>query len=326
MKKSTAFAYSIILFAISPAAWADAFCDAMVLLIDKSKLDVAAIPSPPISSNPPNTGHLWTQIRTTQPLETTVTAESGETQSHECSIASDLVEVDTMMADVGLAGHVTGEWPLFNNVYLEYVAQSEDQKVLQDLVAEVWDPNGAPNAVLDQLKANDELYTPEVLNIYYVHFDDDYVFNMEDEYISNITGVHIRNDDGRSDRMIFVSDASHADTLAHEFGHAMSAAHVNFWDFDGKEWCAKYLPDPDTTVAEDAMEDMACEFSRRNYMWAKSSMDRQQLGDPQKLRMIYNDKSLITEFSNPGDANKLDCPDFSNNFEKGCARLKGYAP
>lgn len=324
MKKSTALAIALAFIGLAPASWAIDFCDS--LQEGRARDQTPDFPPATVTTdpNPPDTGHLWIQIRTTQRLDTVVVDDGGETLEHRCAIASDLVEVDMMMAEIGFDGHDPGELPLLDRAYVEYVAETLDQKFLQDLVAEVWDPNGQPNARLDELKENAELYTPEVLNLYYVHFDDDYVAVMQDDFISTLTGFHIRADDGKSDRMIFVSDASHADTLAHEFGHALSAAHVNFWDFDGKEWCAKYLPDPDTTVAEDAMDDMSCEFSRRNYMWAGSDMDRQQLGEPQKQRMMYNIKSVIKEFSDAGAANELDCPDFSNNPEKRCTRLKGF--
>jgi len=59
-------------------------------------------------------------------------------------------------------------------------------------------------------------------------------------------------------------------------------------------------------------------------MWAASEMDRQQLGNSQKMRMMNNEKSLITEFSTP--ATTKDCPDFSNDPVEGCPRLKGFEP
>ena len=286
----------------------------------------AAASFPPVkqTSEPPNSSHLWIQVRTTMPLDTIVADDNGTTLTHKCAIASDLSEVDVMMKDIGFEGYAPNAMALLTNAYIEYVPVSSERQFLRDVVVEILDPNGAPDQPLNDLEQHQTLYTDEVLNLYYVHYDDDYLATTEGDLISYFTGIHIRDDEGYSDRMIFVSDAAHADTLAHEFGHALSGGHVNFWDFDGDEWCAKYLADPDSLDPDDDMDDMKCEFSRRNYMWAGSEMDRQQFGEPQIKRLMYNEKSLITEFSEP-DA-KLECPDFSNDPDEGCVRLKGYVP
>jgi hypothetical protein len=181
---------------------------------------------------------------------------------------------------------------------------------------------------MQNLKGDASLYNPAVLNVYYVHFDVVSLGSKDKELLESFTGMHIRNEQGESDRMIFISEGARADTVAHEFAHAFSAGHVNFWDFDGEEWCTKFLPHPETTDPGEEMEDMTCEFSRHNYMWAASELDRDRLGIPQGERMMYNQKSIIADFS--VGPKQLDCPDYSNDIgvaadpDDDCKRLVGF--
>jgi predicted acetyltransferase len=254
----------------------------------------------------PDISELPIQIRTTRPV-----SDTGEGRTHKCKIAHDLSEVDRMMKDVGFDGYPTNDTtPLFTNTAV-WSIDDQDIETVRDVVRALYDPSGDVESAIASLQGNSDLFTASVLNVYYVHIEDDVV-----DYASAFTGAHLRDENGNSAKMIFISDGAKSDTVAHEFAHAFSAGHVNFWDRDGEEYCIKFLPHPGTDAPQ---INMVCEFESTNYMWAASKSDRQTLRDSQKERMLRNEHSIIYEYSPP--ENSIQCPEFKSDPDAGCTRM-----
>jgi hypothetical protein len=253
------------------------------------------VPTPDISK-------LYIQVNSTKSVDVT----TPEGLAHKCAIASDLSEVDRMMKDVGFDGYPNPDsMALFDHAFVREIPQG-DKKIVRDVVRAILDPAGVAEPLIQALKSNNDLYDEKVLNVYYVDPDPAALSGPGFDYISILTGVHLRDKDGNSEKIIFISDSARSDTVAHEFAHAFSSGHINFWEADGDEWCIKFLPHPGTDMPSVNME---CEFTHANYMWAASAEDRQDLIDAQKERMMRNEHSVIFNYSPPQD--KLNCPDFS---------------
>jgi hypothetical protein len=256
----------------------------------------------------PDISQLHIQIYTTRTL-----GETGEGLTHKCEIAHDMWEVDRMLKDVDFEGYPTEtSMPIFTNTAVSQV-QSGDVETVRDVVRALFDPTGVAAEAIDALTGNQNLFNETVLNVYYVH-SDAAASQSGVDFLSALTGVHIRDEDGDSAKMIFIGDGAKSDTVAHEFAHAFSAGHLNFWDFDGKEYCIKFLPHPTTSTPAVNME---CEFTNANYMWAASQADRAELIDAQKQRMMHNEHSIIYEYS--PSATPTECPDFRS--EDPCQRM-----
>ena len=277
----------------------------------------ASVPTPfpaTQTSSPPDFSALVVQVYTTVALDTVM--PSGET--HKCEIAYDLWEVDRMGFDIGFNGYPTeADTAIFENARVKYVSTTQDQEIIRGVVREILNPGGEAEPAILALKGNNALFREEFLNLYYV--DPNQSLNQTSfDFVTWLTGMHIRDLDGFSDKMIFVSDVAKSDTVAHEFAHALSAGHVNFWDHDGEEWCIKFLPHPGSNAPDVNME---CEFTRANYMWAASDADRAELVSGQKQRMMFNRHSVIHDYSPPDDDDVIECPDFNANTAEGCPRI-----
>ncbi|MBT8400101.1 MAG: hypothetical protein KJO98_06470 [Rhodothermia bacterium] len=267
-----------------------------------------------VTSSPPDISKLVIQVYSTRPLD--ATTAGGATV--KCNIAYDLYEVDRMTMDIGFGGYPTPDTvALFTEARVKYVDTEQDRETIREVVRQILNPGGIAESAIQNLKANTALFNQEILNVYYVDPDQQLVANSFD-YVSRLTGMHIRTNDGYSDKMIFIGDSARSDTVAHEFAHALSGGHVNFWDLEGDEWCIKFLPHPGTSMPSVNME---CEFDATNYMWAASLADRAQLIDAQKQRMMYNRHSVIFDYSPPDSGDVLECPDFSADPSKSCPRM-----
>jgi hypothetical protein len=264
-------------------------------------------------SSPPDATKLVIQIYSTKPVDST--APGGK--ANKCHIAYDLWEVDRMAKDIGFGGYANADdAALFVNARVKSIDDKQDQELVRNVVRQILDPGGVAVEAIEALKSS-SFYDERFLNVYYVHPDPELQQNGFD-FVSRLTGIHLRNKDGFSDKMIFISDSAKSDTVAHEFAHALSAGHVNFWDHDGTEWCVKFLPEPGSP---DNLSNMQCDFARENYMWAASVGDRAQLKDSQKQRMMYNRHSVIYDYSPPPDADMLQCPDFKSDTAANCPRM-----
>lgn len=285
-------------------------------LLTEGKPPEADLNAPAPPANPPDVRELIVQVYTTRGLDDLETEISGN-HFHKCALAQDLAAVDVMMDDIGFGGFDGMNAPLVASAYVEYVGDPSRQKIIRDAAGAIQGIGGDPELALETLKNDDELYDERVMNLYFVHFPEVEIGAGTGSALPvEIRGMHLRNEEGMSEKIIFYGDGALSGTLVHEFGHALSLGHVNFWDLDGKEWCAKYLPEPSTPQSLPTME---CEFERNNIMWAGSTADRTALGDPQKERVMHNVKSVIAEFS-PSTA-PLDCPDFRTAPGAGCNRL-----
>ena len=284
----------LLLFSMPLSGAAEGVCDQ--LKIGKPPSHVFPVVSPTL--DPPDISKLFIQVYSTKPV-----SDTGDGLVEKCRIAQDLFEVDRMMKDVGFGGYATPEaMPLFTNAYLKNVSDN-DRETVRNVVREILNPAGVAEDAIGALTVNADLYDETVLNVYYVDAGDT---QADFDYVSTLTGMHIRDVEGNSAQMIFISDSAKSDTVAHEFAHAFSAGHVNFWDFEGEEYCIKFLPHPGTDTPDVNME---CEFPTSNYMWAASVDDRAKLVEGQKERMMRNEHSVIFKFS--PSSRKLNCPDFS---------------
>lgn len=147
------------------------------------------------------------------------------------------------------------------------------------------------------------------LNIYYV-------------WTVDVTGLHVRKADGTSENFIFIGAGARPDSLAHEFAHAFSLEHVNFFDAQEpqQEYCAEY-----------EYFDGKCDFDDDNIMWTgrKPNADpldtRTKILSGQKVRIMCNDTSAVVRNHagyNPSPA--MDCPDWS--VAGGCPPLNPSPP
>lgn len=285
-------------------------------------------PPNPVTADPPDISKLIIQVYTTRPLEF-IESDATLNHTHRCAIARDLAEVDVMTQHIGFGGYTPNNVnptnaPLFTNAFVRYLASPNERQQIREVAKALVLPEGRARERLEALKNTPTLYDARVLNVYFV---DDVDLGPTDLDVKvEVKGMHIRNDEGGSENMIFYGDAALPGTLAHEFGHAFSGGHVNFLDIDGNEWCTKYLPYPGTS---NPMINMECEFDQHNYMWGGSEVERDVLGDPQKERMLRNEWSIISQFSPPPDARKLACSDYNSgpgkdgvfNTEDDCPRL-----
>ena len=307
MKKLAACSMATLLLAVPGAGIAQAVCDQLTI-------GTTSGPNPfpnTVSVTTPFIGELRIQVYTTRPV-----GDTGAGLTHKCEIAHDLRVVDLMMENAGFADYPANtSRPIFTNAAVKQVADDEVE-IVRNVVRALYYPGGGTEKVIEDLKnPNYDLFNPKALNVYYVHSDPNAVPASEDD-LSWLTGVHLRDKDGKSAKMIFVGEEAKSDTVAHEFAHAFSAGHVNFWNFDGKEYCMKFLPPGGSGVLTPPM-DMKCEFYDDNYMWAGSKADRQTLVEAQRERMKRNEHSIIFEYSPATD--KLDCPDV--NSEPPCPRM-----
>ncbi len=306
-------AITLLLFAALPG---DAFAQSVCTIL---KAGSPSLPLPPPVAIPqPDIQKLAIQIRSTRALNQNVPGITPPT-TQGCLIESDIAEVDMMTKDAGFAGYGVGDEGIFAMAYAQHVQTAAERNIIREVVRAIIDPSGDGDQALAALKSNGNLYDPRVLNVYYVHPDTaDEPDKDDQDFLLYLTGIHIRNEQRKSEKMIFVGEGARPDTVVHEFAHAFSAGHVNFWDYDGVEWCTKYLPYNNTL---NGLMDMKCDFKRANYMWAGSLEDRVQLGDPQKERMRRNEHSVIYEFSPHDDSFK--CPDHNSNPVDKCTRLVG---
>lgn len=171
--------------------------------------------------------------------------------------------------------------------------------------------------VLDQFKQaaeSDGFYNPKILNVYYID-------------LVPITGMHFNKRDGQSHNIIVVGLGFLDETLAHEFGHAFSLDHANFWSHDDPDLCRnsdqpcgidghdnrKIFPNGVQVeyCAEYAYHDNKCEFTRKNVMWAKSEARTEVTKNQAERAACNNTSTLISngDHSPPGDA--TDCPDWT---------------
>ena len=317
MKKCTAFALIVGLFLPATPLLSAGVCD----LLQTGDVSVIAKPTP---FDPPDITSMPIQVYSTVDLNTVLELKTPPTtlMSVHCAIASDLMEVDIMMEDVGFGGYGGTNSPLVESARLKYVATQTDRNFLRALARALMYGDAEAEGWLLQLKANPALYKDRALNIYFVTYDHaEFQLYDEDAAPFEIKGMHLRDEDGETEKMIFYGLDATPTTLSHEFGHAFSNGHVNFFDLDGTEWCAKFLPHNKASeeLGVPPKVDMVCEFDRLNYMWAGSTADRQALGDPQKERMRRNMKSIMYQFQE--DPNPLDCPDYSSDPTKNCERL-----
>lgn len=328
MKKCAAFIPTFVILSFMPSISVgdDDVCELLLMG------DAGPAPATPVKSDPPNINDLVVQIYTTRDPEGLVDeAEDLDPESYRCALAKDLFEVGMMLEKAGFGGYSVGdENPIFSKARLKYISNSDEQEAIRDVVRNVLAPDGQADQPIATLKNNGELYHERKLNVYFVHFEPP----ANNEATNEVRGLHIRNEVGDSEKMIFYDEHATPTTLAHEFAHAFSAGHVNFWNAQGTEWCVKYLPDNmnERVPAADAhmLEkiDMKCEFSRENYMWAGSDLDRKELGDSQAERMRRNTHSVINDFSPP--PNPFDCPDLRTfegdqhfvSEDKDCPRLR----
>ena len=314
-KTKASFLVWLLLLTAPPITSAQNVCDLLKVGTP------AASPPPPERVDPPDISKLFIQIYTTRPLDFNESDAVGHT--HRCAVARDLAEVDVMMRHIGFGGYVPAanptNVPLLENAYIQYISSPKERERIRKLARALIHPDGKAKKKIDFLKNNSAMYDPEVLNVYFVHFEDVDILADNDDVPFEVRGMHIRNEEGESEMMIFYGDAAFPQTLAHEFGHALSAGHVNFWDVAGQEWCTKYLPHPGT---DNPMINMECEFTYANYMWAGSKEERKTLGEPQKERMMRNRRSVIYQFSRPPEADELDCSDFNSDPQGSCSRLK----
>lgn len=307
MSKHVAGFLAPLFLAVSPTnAAAAGVCD--LLTVGKA-VPPTTYPNT-VTSATPDVSKLVIQIYSTK------TVDGTEGAANKCAIAQDLWEVDRMMKDVGFDGYPNADSAaLFVNARVMSIQSDTEKEIVREAVRQILDPGGIAEPAILALTENATLYDERILNIYYVD-PDDALMQTGFDYVSRLTGVHIRNEDGFSERMIFISDSAKSDTVAHEFAHAFSAGHVNFWDLEGKEHCIKFLPHPGTTTPD---INMKCEFPKENYMWAASNGDRAELIDAQKVRMMRNEHSVIFNYSPPDD--KLNCPDFNSDPDKTCPRM-----
>jgi hypothetical protein len=312
MKNKRIFLIVVLLVgAASRPAGAEEICERL----EVGRLSDTAPPAPtPVPT--PDVSKLAIQIYTTRALDF-VEAETGGGFEHKCALAYDLAAVEAMMHDIGFEGFATGVAPLIDNAMVVHISDSGNAKQIREVAQAIQGPADVdPEEAVESLKENEELYNEHVMNLYFVHFPDVDLGNSSVETLPiEIRGMHLRNEDGDSEKIIFYGDGALPGTLVHEFGHALSAGHLNFWDLDGEEWCAKYLPE---LSSSDGLDDMECDFSRGNVMWAGSKIDRDKLKDPQKTRMMHNENSAIQEFS-PSN-NQINCPD--NLSDSTCPRMQ----
>ena len=298
MKKRAACSMASLLLALPAAGLAQEVCDQLLV---GTTSDPNTFPNT-VTVPTPFIGELRIQVYSTRPV-----GDTGDGLTRKCEIAHDLWEVDLMMEDAGFAGYPAPPTsrPIFTNAAVKQVADNEVE-IVRNVVRALYYPGGGEKAIEDLKNPSYDLFNPRALNVYYVHSDPSAVPASEDD-LSWLTGVHLRDSDGKSAKMIFVGEGAKSDTVAHEFAHAFSAGHVNFKDFDGTEWCMKFLPPGGSTAP---MIDMECAFDDANYMWAGSEADRQNLRLGQMERMKRNKHSVIFQFS-PA-TNSFDCPDVNS--------------
>ncbi|MFT5501919.1 MAG: hypothetical protein ACI88G_002060 [Woeseiaceae bacterium] len=307
-KRVACFLTPLLLAVVPTVASAVNVCD----LLNVGNASPPATYPNTVTSLTPNVSELVIQIYSTKTVDA---ADPGGT-ANKCAIAQDLWEVDRMMKDVGFDGYPNDDSAaLFDNARVMSIQLDSEKEIVREVVRAILDPGGEAEPAIQALTGNGALYDAKILNVYYVDPDDE-LMQTGFDYVSRLTGMHIRNNDGYSERMIFVSDSAKSDTVAHEFAHAFSAGHVNFWGLDGEEYCIKFLPHPGTATPDINME---CEFPKENYMWAASDGDRAELIDAQKVRMMRNEHSVIFNYSPP--TNKLNCPDFNSDPNKACPRM-----
>ena len=121
-------------------------------------------------------------------------------------------------------------------------------------------------------------------------------------------GFHVDDREG-SGHLIFIPSNAAPDTLTHEFAHAFSLNHVNFWSswreqgdgtFRKKEYCAEY-----------DYFDNACDWTRSNFMWS-GGIGREQLTSGQRWRAVCNGWSALNEHNDrPSTEIRFVCPDWS---------------
>ena len=315
MKKCTAFAIIIGLAHSSAATSVGAsVCDTLLV----GNVPTVTKPAP---TDPPIITALPIQIYTTEDLDHQLAGVTPPL-THKCAIASDLSEVDVMMEDVGFGGYTGSNVPLFTNTRIRHMNNQSDRNFLRAVARAVIRGDQVAEELLMQLKANTNLYSDRALNIYFVHYDLEFENYDNNAVAFEVKGMHLRDELGETEKIIFFGNRATPGTLAHEFGHAFSNGHVNFEDLGGTEWCTKFLPHNITQgipIGTLPSVKMNCEFTRKNYMWAGSKEDRQFLGDPQTERMKRNKKSIMYQFHNWDQP--LDCPDSSSDPNNGCRRL-----
>ena len=164
MKKCTAFVLLVGLLHPVTTTWATEVCD----LLDLGKVTVpATLPD----ATPPRIDSMPIQVYTTE-------YEPGNPPTvpdgHKCNIAEDLIEVDIMMEDAGFAGYSGTNSPLLESSSLQVVGEESDRNFLRALVRAVMNGDAEAEEWLEELKSNDELYNDGALNVYFVHWDDEF--------------------------------------------------------------------------------------------------------------------------------------------------------
>lgn len=129
-------------------------------------------------------------------------------------------------------------------------------------------------------------------------------------------GVHLRDIKSADYKgnLIFVPSDVSPGTLAHEFGHAFSLNHVNFWAYKG---ALSEIPVTGTGKPEEHVEfcseydywDGRCDYSRDNFMWAGGG-GRSQLSAGQAARAVCNDWSAVN-VNGDRAGQTFNCPDWA---------------
>ncbi len=125
-------------------------------------------------------------------------------------------------------------------------------------------------------------------------------------------GFHISRSDGSPTGYISLRLRTDVATLAHEIGHALSLAHINFIGADAitrvaGEYCVAY--------GEYSYLDGVCDYLEKNLMWAGQDIARETLTEGQGMRASLNSQSFVSRPSIPSGPPR-DCPD--RNFHRTC--------
>lgn len=165
--------------------------------------------------------------------------------------------------------------------------------------------------VVDDFKTkmkSEGLFDDQLLNVYYVPAPD-------------VVGYHVRQQDGTSEGLIFIGGGARVDSLSHEFAHAFSLEHVNFWDAEQpqNEYCVEH-----------EYWDNRCDFTDDNVMWT-SNLKNQDALEPrrtihggQHVRMFCNGTSALVSNGDHKPNPVTHCPDWS--VEGACPPLNDTVP
>lgn len=152
------------------------------------------------------------------------------------------------------------------------------------------------------------LFDEQRINIYYVP-------------ASDVVGYHVRRQDGTSEGLIFIGGGARVDSLSHEFAHAFSLEHVNFWDAEQpqNEYCVEH-----------EYWDNRCDFTDDNVMWTSNLKNqddlepRRRIHEGQHVRMFCNATSALVSNGDHQPDVEMHCPDWS--VEGACPPLNDRVP